>query len=238
MPGKNGSTNYYPEAYQNQTITGLELALLLFNPLTIRQLLDLVTGIQLGFETRSIYEDEDPALRFLSLRERASLENGGDLEEAIACSCASRSGSILGEHGRVSLISRDGNSWRQSIHKAWTSYDLQAAGMEILFPFEQLHLSPEIQTFKDLSKIANFSLSLPAQWDEGNVYRFNLFLITAKDGFSLDLRGLEYTRVIAMDPACFEASLSGSDLQEEIIKNQFVNRGIKELINIFNDLDI
>ena len=65
MPGKNGSTNYYPEAYLNQTVAGLELALLLLNPLTIRQLFDLVTGIRLAFETHSIYEDEDPALRLL-----------------------------------------------------------------------------------------------------------------------------------------------------------------------------
>jgi hypothetical protein len=238
MFSKNKSSNYFPDSFQNQIITELELSLLLLNPITVKQLFNLITGIKLTFRTHPIFENENPALRYLSIWERANLENSRDLEAAIVFSCTSQSGNILGEHGKVSLIYRDANSWCQSIDKAWNSHDLQAAGIELIFPFDKLQLSPEIHTFTDLSKIANFNILLPAQWDKGNVYRFNLFLITPNGGFSLDLRDLEYAQVSDNDKEYFEANLSGIDLQKKIIKNQFINREIKELINIFNNLDI
>ena len=221
MLSKNKPSDYYPEPYQNQIIIELELSLLFLNPLSVKQLFNLVTGIRLTFKTYPVHADENPAFRYLSVRERANLENGRDLEEAIAFACTSESGSILGEQSSVSLVYRDGNSWCQSIDKVWNSRDLQTAGIELIFPFNKLQLSPEIQTFTDLAKIAHFNILLPTQWDKGNVYRFNLFLITAKGGFSLDLRDLEYAHVIENDIEYFEASLSGIDFQKMIIKNQF-----------------
>ena len=238
MRNKNKSSNRCPESYQNQIVTELELSLLILNPLPVKQFFHLVTGIRLTFETTPVHKDENPAFRYLSIRERANLENGGDLEDAITFSCTSRSGSILGEERRNTLIYRDGDSWCQSVDKVWNSYDLQAAGIEVFFPFTKLQLAPEIQTFTDLSKIINFNIHLPAQWDKGNVYRFNLFLITASEGFSLNLRDLEFTHANDKDPEYYEVSLSGLDFQKTIIENQYIYRGIKELSNIFNNLDI
>lgn len=238
MPSKNKSGNYYPDLYQNQIITKLELSVLILKAITVKQLFNLATGIRLTFKTYPVYEDKNPASRYLSIREHANLEYGRHLEEAIGFACTSESGDILGEQSRVSLIYRDGNSWCQSIDKTWNSYDLQAAGIELVFPFSKLQLSPEIQSFTDLAKIANLNILLPAQYDKENVYRFNLFLITANGGFSLNLRDLEYARVSDKDKEYFEASLSGIELQKMIIKNQFITREIKELINIFNNLDI
>lgn len=116
--------------------------------------------------------------------------------------------SITGEVTAESFVIR-GWPYTSSVHHDWTDPEALTCGFEAEIPWKELKLGDEVQTVRDLGRLAVITVSLPIDFDLKPIDRFDI-CVTTSDHQVLWLRiaSLQFENV---DDKRIVADLSGYD---------------------------